>query len=417
MNNKSIFSFLQKDEIFHEIYLKALEMEKNIVNEYDTAFNVMRTIIEKLVKIIVVKDQQDMKLSKELYSNYVPLTHCLYRCSMKKYIPNSFYYKLDKFVKEYGNAGSHDNDDNFKQEVFINSHKLIFDFTIFVFQRFNKKFEKNYEFDLNYLKDNNAYTKEEFTDMMSDINQNEVNQEVILQKARDEFISKSQLTEILSNYSIDIDNSEFITLDDLNHILDDYDTSIKNSIVNEINQAHNKYLNDVNEVLYEFEDNQVTLPQINKLIQENNDNLKNDILNSIKIIVKELIKNNLKHYIDELSHAKVIENNQIIDAPKYEIIETEESFEIKEIEEMLGIPDRCPKCDAQLIKGSTKCPNCDYDLFDELNKRCPKCGKRIPLGSKFCIRCGNDLDKWKCDKCGYKNKKDTKFCVKCGNKL
>ena len=69
------------------------------------------------------------------------------------------------------------------------------------------------------------------------------------------------------------------------------------------------------------------------------------------------------------------------------------------------------------VKGSTKCPNCDYDLFDELNKRCPKCGKRIPLGSKFCIRCGNDLDKWKCSKCGFKNKKDTKFCVKCGNKL
>ena len=118
-----------------------------------------------------------------------------------------------------------------------------------------------------------------------------------------------------------------------------------------------------------------------------------------------------------MSTVKVIENGTIIDAPSYEVIETEDSFEIKEIEEILGIPDKCPKCGAKLKKGSTKCPNCDYDLFDELNKRCPKCGKRIPLGSKFCVRCGNDLEKYTCDKCGYENKKGTKFCIKCGNAL
>lgn len=99
------------------------------------------------------------------------------------------------------------------------------------------------------------------------------------------------------------------------------------------------------------------------------------------------------------------------------INESEDSFEIKEIEEILGIPDKCPKCGVKLKKGSTRCPNCDYDLFDELNKRCPKCGKRIPLGSKFCIRCGNDLEKYKCHKCSYENKKGTKFCIKCGNAL
>lgn len=95
----------------------------------------------------------------------------------------------------------------------------------------------------------------------------------------------------------------------------------------------------------------------------------------------------------------------------------EDSFEIKEIEEILGIPNECPKCGIKLQKGSTKCPNCDYDLFNELNKRCPKCGKRIPLGSKFCIRCGNDLKKSKCGKCGHENEKTSKFCIKCGNIL
>lgn len=83
----------------------------------------------------------------------------------------------------------------------------------------------------------------------------------------------------------------------------------------------------------------------------------------------------------------------------------------------LGIPDKCPKCNSNLKKGSVKCDNCGYDFFDELNKRCPDCGKRVPLGSKFCIRCGKNLEKHQCKKCGFINDNNTKFCIKCGNVL
>ena len=48
MINESIFTFLSKDEIFIDVYEKALEAEKNIFNEkFDTAFNNMRNIIKK----------------------------------------------------------------------------------------------------------------------------------------------------------------------------------------------------------------------------------------------------------------------------------------------------------------------------------------------------------------------------------
>ena len=113
----------------------------------------------------------------------------------------------------------------------------------------------------------------------------------------------------------------------------------------------------------------------------------------------------------------MIENNEIIEDPNYEIVEYGDSFEIKEIEKVIGIPDKCPKCNTILQSGATKCDKCGYDLFEIINKRCPKCGKRIPIGSKYCIRCGNDLEIFKCKKCGFVNNKDSKFCTNCGADL
>ncbi|MBR5504444.1 MAG: zinc-ribbon domain-containing protein [Methanobrevibacter sp.] len=427
MINESIFTFLSKDEIFIDVYEKALEAEKNVFNEkFDTAFNNMRNIIEKLVKIIVLKDRQDAKLSKEFYSkkSHTTLSDHLYRCSRKGYITDTLYNKLDTFNREFGNVGSHDSDEKFKIEDVKESHELIFDFSLFVFKRFNKRINIEYSYDLSYLENNNAYTKDEVSHILSDITQSEVSSDAILDKAREEFISKDQLSSIFSKYGTKIDSienqlssMEFITIDDLNPILSDLDDSIKKDILKDINNAQEKHVENISEMLNEFEGRQVSLPQIKELINESTDNLRGEILNSIKIIASELIEKHLNNIVNEMSTVKVIEDNTIIDAPSYEVIESEDSFEIKEIEEILGIPDKCPKCGAKLKKGSTRCPNCDYDLFDELNKRCPKCGKRIPLGSKFCIRCGNDLEKYKCHKCGYENKKGTKFCIKCGNAL
>ena len=427
MNNESIFNFLSEDKIFKDVLRKVLEFEKNIYNkQFETALYNSRYIIEQLVRIIIVEDRQDKKLSKELLSKKkkVPLRNKLYRCSVNKYIPNSFYYRLDKFVENYGNEGSHDNQTIFNCEEMKMSHKLIFDFTYCVFKRFDKRFKKEYYFDLSYLDKNNTYTKKEVIQMVNDIKPDEISSNEIIEKAKEEFISKNQFNSILEKYNQKIDDLEsqlnekrYVSRDDLNSILNNFDDSTKKTILDEVEKSQKQQYDEIMEIFKEYEGQDITISQINNLIENNNETIKKDILNSIKDVAGELIKYHLDNIISEIKSVPIIENGAVIEAPNYEVVETEDSFEIKEIEEILGIPDKCPKCDAQLIKGSTKCPNCDYDLFDELNKRCPKCGKRIPLGSKFCIRCGNDLDKWKCDKCGYENKKETKFCVKCGNKL
>lgn len=425
MVNKSIFIFLNDDEIFKEVYEKTLEMEKNIsTKHFSTALYNSRYIIEQLVRIIIVEDKDDKKLSKELLSKKknVPLRNKLYRCNTNNYISSNFYYKLDKFVENYGNVGSHANDKKFTMDEMKDAHKLIFDFSCDVYKRFDKRFSLDYEFDLSYLDNNNTYTKEEVSKIVKDIKENEVSSEEIIEKVKDEFISKDQLNSILEKYNQEIDdlNSQlneknYVSKDNLNSILDNFDDTTQKTILHEVEKSQKQQVELIEDILKDYKGEDITISQINELIEDNNENLKKDILNSIKEVAGELIKSHLANIVSEIPTP--VENGEVIEAPRYEIVETEDSFEVKEIEEILGIPDRCPKCNATLKKGSTKCSNCGYDLFDELNKRCPKCGKRIPLGSKFCIRCGNDLEKYKCTKCGYENKKGTKFCIKCGNAL
>ena len=423
MSAESIFSFLREDKIFRDVYKTCLELEKAIANEMiDSSFNRSRVAIEELVEIIIKKDKQDKKLSKEVYSNHTSLSEILYRCEVKKYIDTKFYHKLNKFISNFGNVASHRNNKKFTLNDTKNAHKLIFDFSVDVFKRFEQRFEKEYLFDLSYLDSNKNFTKSEVDDIIKTTHINDVSTDEIIDEIEDKgiFLTKSQFENLIkpiTNDISDLSNIEFITQDNLDSILNNYDESIKNEILKSIEKSQSQQLSDITNTINGLEERQISISQINDLINQNNNEIKNEILILIKEIAGDLIRSNLENIINEFKSTPLIENNSIIEAPNYEVVETEDSFEIKEIEEMLGIPDKCPKCGTQLIKGSTKCPNCDYDLFDELNKRCPKCGKRIPLGSKFCIRCGNDLDKWKCDKCGYENKKDTKFCIKCGNKL
>ena len=51
----------------------------------------------------------------------------------------------------------------------------------------------------------------------------------------------------------------------------------------------------------------------------------------------------------------------------------------------------CPKCNADLPKSATFCPECGTALEEPKNKKCPECGKMTPANSKFCIKCGHSM--------------------------
>lgn len=424
MVNESIFSFLTGDINFKQVHKTCLELEKAIANEmYDSALSRSRVAIEELVEIIILKDEMDMKLSKEVYQGkHTSLTHILNRCSSEGYISKSFHKELKSFVKDYGNAGSHKNKKKFTLKDVKPAHKLIFDFSVDVFKRFERRFKKDYEFDLSYLDGNKNFTKKEADEIIKDTHVTEVSTDSIIEEIKNKelFLTKDQfqnLIEPITHNVNDISNVDYITQDNLDNVLDGFDDLIKKDILKTIEKSQEQQINQITETISNIEENQITMDQINDLIEKNNDEVKNEILLSIKDVAGDLIKEYLSNIANEFNSTPIIVEDNIIEAPNYEVIEIGESYEIKEIEEIIGIPDKCPKCSTTLHAGSTKCDECGYDLFEIINKRCPKCGKRIPIGSKYCIRCGNDLEIYKCNKCGFVNKKDSKFCTNCGADL
>lgn len=426
MVNESIFSFLTGDINFKQVHKTCLELEKAIANEmYDSALSRSRVAIEELVEIIIVKDEMDVKLSKKFYKKgkHTSITKILKECSRNGYISKHFYNSLKSFIKDYGNAGSHKNKENFTLKDVKPAHELIFDFSLNVFQRFERRFKKDYVFDLSYLEgEKKHFTKDEADEIIKDTHINEISTDSIIEEIKNQelFLTKDQfqtLIEPITTNVNDISNVEYITQDNLDSVLSGFDDSIKKDIFKTIDESQKQQINDITETISNLEENQISMDEINNMIEKNNDEVKNELLLSIKDVAGDLIKEYLSNIAQEFNSTPIIDDDIIIEAPNYEVIEIGETYEIKEIEEIIGIPDKCPKCNTKLQPGSTKCDNCGYDLFEIINKRCPKCGKRIPIGSKYCIRCGNDLEFYKCKKCGFENNKDSKFCTNCGADL
>lgn len=426
MVNESIFSFLTGDINFKQVHKTCLELEKAIANEmYDSALSRSRVAIEELVEIIIVKDEMDSKLSKKFYKKgkHTSISIILNECSRNGYISKHFYNSLKSFIKDYGNAGSHKNKENFTLKDVKPAHELIFDFSLNVFQRFERRFKKDYVFDLSYLEgEKKHFTKDEADEIIKDTHINEVSTDSIIEEIKNQelFLTKDQfqtLIEPITHNVNDISNVDYITQDNLDSVLSGFDDSIKKDIFKTIDESQKQQINDITETISNLEENQISMDEINKMIEKNNDEVKNELLLSIKDVAGDLIKEYLSNIAQEFNSTPIIDDDIIIEASNYEVIEIGETYEIKEIEEIIGIPDKCPKCNTKLQPGSTKCDNCGYDLFEIINKRCPKCGKRIPIGSKYCIRCGNDLEFYKCKKCGFENNKDSKFCTNCGADL
>lgn len=382
MVNESIFNFLTEDINFKQVHKTCLELEKAIANEmYDSALSRSRVAIEELVEIIILKDEMDMKLSKEVYQGkHTSLTHILNRCSKEGYISKSFHKQLKSFVKDYGNAGSHKNKKKFSIEEVKQAHRLIFDFTEDVFKRFERRFKKDYVFDLSYLEGHKNFTKKEADEIIKDTHINEVSTDSIIEEIKNQelFLTKNQfetLIEPISNNLNDLSNFEYITQENLDTVLGGFDDSIRKDILKTIDESQKQHLNQISETISNFEENQITMDQINDLIEKNNDEVKNEILLSIKDIAGDLIKEYLSNIANEFNSTPIIDEDNIIDAPNYEVIEIGESYEIKEIEEIIGIPDKCPKCNTRLQPGSTKCDKCGYDLFEIINKDAPNVEK------------------------------------------
>lgn len=435
MTSESIFNFLNRDMDLNKIHKDCLEFEKLIANEhYKASLNTSRSILEGLLQYIITKYAEDGRLAKELYGQkdkktgrklHANLSHALYKSVTNRHISSGEYNKVKRFVDKYGNNASHFNNKIFTLDDAKIAHKVTFDFCLSTFQRIFKSFEKDYKFDLSYLDENKYLTREELEDMISKVKGNEVSTEDVIEEIENKgtFITVEQLKEIIEPLNKDIseleqlNDNQYLTEAEINLILSNYDISLKEDILKTIYQNQEKEKEAIFKTLNELKNQQITLSEIDDLIQKNNENMQKDIFIAIKDIAKEMIKESLSEIIDEIKSSKMIDDGIVIDVPEYEVVETEtEEFEIREIEELIGVPELCPKCGAKIRSGATKCDSCEYDFFEELNKRCPICGKRIPMGSKICPNC-NGKETKTCSECGYENDRKSKFCTNCGNEL
>ena len=406
--SESIFSFLKHDQNFNKMYRKSLEMEKDIFNgHYETALYQCRYIIENSIRVILVNIECDNKLSKELLNSEsrLSLSKKLSRCNKENYISNLFLNKLKKFIREYANIGAHDNPKKFKREELENAHKLIFDYVVYVFNKElgHERYTRDlaYTFDLSYLEEDSDYSEDEISNMVLDISGNEVFTNDIIKLSKEKYLMKSQIMPILNESQIPEDLNDFIAIEDLDDIIKD------EKIYEQIKITQNTQFEKIAEILADFKGEFITISQINEMIL----NSKDDIFSFIKYIASDIIKNHLSLILSEINGIASESDT------KYEINENEDSFDLKEIEKILGIPDKCPKCQTVLRPGALRCHNCGYDLLPLINQRCPECGKRIPIGADVCPKCGHDLKKYVCKRCGCENQAGAKFCTNCGKEL
>ena len=435
MATESIFNFLQGDIDFKAIHKDCLEFEKLIANEhYKSSLNTSRSILEGLLRYIITKYAEDGRLAKELYGQkdnktgrtlHSSLSTVLYKSVTNKHITSGEYNKIKRFVDQYGNNASHFNNKIFTLDDAKVAHKVIFDFCLSTYQRIFKSFDKTYEFNLDYLNENKYLTKDEISNLIEKLKGNEVSTEDVIQEieSKGTFITVEQLKEIIEPLNKDIseleklNDKDYLTESQINDILSDYDETLKNDILKSINKKQEEEKEAIYKALDELKSQQVTLADINDLIKENNEKIQKDIFINIKSIAKDMIKESLSEIIAEIQSTPLIDDGEIIEVPFYEVVETEnEEYEIREIEEIIGVPEKCPKCDAKIRKGATKCDNCGYSFFDELNRRCPICGKRMPMGSEICPNCEGKTT-ITCSECGFENERIFKFCTNCGSEL
>ena len=411
--SESIFSFLKHDDNFQKMYRKSLELEKDIYNgNYETALYQCRYIIENSIRVILVNIECDNQLSKQLLNSKkrISLSEKLTKCKNNNYISQFFLNKLKDFIRDFANIGAHDNPKKFKQADLEDAHKLIFDYVVYVFNKelINERYTRDlvYKFDLSYLDENSEYTEDEITSMVLDISGNEVFANDIIELSKSKYLIKDHVIPILKESKINVgeDLNEFFTMEKLEEILDDSDKSLIN---NQLNAYQNAQFEKINEFLADFKGELITISQINEMMEENDDKH----LSLIKYIASDIIKNHLSLILSEINGIASENDTQ------YEINENDDSFDLKEIEKILGIPDKCPKCQTVLRPGALSCHNCGYDLLPVINQRCPECGKRIPIGADVCPKCGHDLKKYVCKRCGFENQAGSKFCSKCGKEL
>lgn len=356
MNSGSIFNFLEKYPDFKDIYDECLSMEIELKHDCFTgSIRTGRTISELLIKKIA-KKEYDYK-EKFFYERngkliWYDLFNIINICQDLNLIDKKIRDFYDD-VRKLGNAFAHGNKNkkyDIEKDAFEN-HEKIFYLCLDCFKR-DHDIDLEYNFNLDYLDNDDSFSHENLLNHIKHINENkfEIDELKEFIHSKDIFLPIDLFKDIIFKYKDYVKNlnrfddyfkeKKFVSDEDKEFIFETTENLAFNKLNKELIESSKKIMDESISVLNKFNENESSIDDLNSFISINEND---DIFRYIKLLASDLIKSKLNEIIDEISGvpvSKIDKNNRyVVEFPKFDIIEDEEGFILKESDNEIILDD------------------------------------------------------------------------------
>lgn len=354
MANKSVFIFLKED--YEDIYEHCMTVEKLIKDEdYRVAIFTCGMIAEDVAKIISKRvPQKKQREYNEIHNKKPDFERIIQICENLNLFHNN-HNKNKSITRHYtdlrrlSNSARHDKDYQFNLNKARQMHKALFIILVEYYNSIEVAIDPKYSFDLSYLSENKGIELNELKYIVENITQNSVSKNELKQfmENQNQFITKEMLKSILTKHENNLINKEelvdylnsknnLITESDVEKIVKTYfdKTVDKEDIKKELSEFSTK--SEVIELISEITKDNVSLDDVQELIDESTKSIRPIVEDSIR----EIITNHFKTMQKEMDKINLIKTDSsgesiFIDIPNYEIREDDDTFYLKEVKEEL----------------------------------------------------------------------------------
>ena len=353
MAKDSIFAFLNSYSHFENIYEECMDMEIELKHEcYKGVMRSARTISELLIKKIATThvNYENLFFEDNGYGIYLKSLYNLIEiCHDENLIDDHIYDNYDK-IRKWGNNWVHGNNysrfnaqsDSFK------IHEKLFEIARDCYKKFDvenlQNYETKYEFNIDYLDENDKFTHERLLKHIHNINENEFYIDELIDYMDNQgiFLHINSFNELVKEYisyikNLDIFDSDFkskkiITDNDKQLILDNFEKDVSYEILDKLKDLTQIQFKEIKTILNNLNEHMISIDELNFKISADDENKL--IYSRIKRLTISLSKERLNDIRNELTNipmSSIDKNNRhVIEFPDLYIDETEDGVHLRE---------------------------------------------------------------------------------------
>ena len=354
MEFKSIFDFLKDDEQFEESYKKCIEMEKSIINQSDySPFILGRSASEAIIRVIAKNNPELNNRFFKYDDDFVSFNDLIFACKEKDLISGNDFKKYRQLQK-WGNATIHpDNDFNFLNE-YKKDHRYLFDISKHCYQKFHDD-EIIYEYNLDDYDFKIETDEEERNHQIKNVRFNEVAADNLIEsfELKNIFIPKIFINSIINSFEdniinknqfkSDIKDTEFINDENLDIFLNYFNESVQADVKKSIQDLNDNLSKDILESINELNKSELSFKELNSLIENSKDSNQRQIYTYIKALADDLVKSQINEYKKEVENSpitKFAENGRkLLNYKNYKIVEDDFGFSLEEFGKNIFLDD------------------------------------------------------------------------------